>query len=105
MLGFHSTAARGALTSERRSNEDDMMDDITRRDFVKQTIVGTAAMTTGASAGLSALQAGAAAPDQRTQIVSALGALFVTSKPGDPGYAGLESHGITAFMLKNFQVD
>ncbi len=82
-----------------------MMDDITRRDFVKQTIVGTAAMTTGASAGLSALQAGAAASDQRTQVVSALGALFIPSKPGDPGYAELESHGITAFVLKNFPVD
>jgi choline dehydrogenase-like flavoprotein len=80
------------------------MDDITRRDFVKQTIVGTAAITTAASTGLSALQAGAA-PDQKTQIVSALGALFVPSKPGDPGYRELESHGITTFVMKQFPLD
>ena len=80
------------------------MDDITRRDFVKQTIVGTAVITTGASTGLSALQAGVA-PDQKTQIVSALGALFVPSKPGDPGYRELESHGITTFVMKQFPLD
>ena len=81
-----------------------MMDDITRRDFVKQTTVGTAAMTIGASAGLSALQAGAA-PDQRAQVVAALGALFIPSKAGDAGYQELESHGITAYVMQNFPVD
>ena len=81
-----------------------MNDDITRRDFVKQTVVGTAALTTGASAGLEALQAGAA-PDQHKQIVAALGALFIPSKPGDPGYQELESHGITNFVMESFPAD
>src|SRR5690349_9129512 len=92
------------MAAKRRSNEDIMMDDITRRDFVKQTVVGTAVITTGTSVGLSALQAGAG-PDQNTQIVSALGALFVPSKSGDPGYKDLESHGISEYVMKQFPVD
>ena len=74
-----------------------MSDEITRRDFVKTTVVGTA-MLTGASSGLSALQS-AGSPDPRTRVVAALGATFVPSRPGDPGYADLEPFGISAYIV------
>src|SRR5215467_3709227 len=38
--------------------------------------------------------------DPRKPIVAALGATFIPSKPGDPGYAELEAHGITEYVLK-----
>ena len=49
----------------------------------------------------------AAAPPTaaQKQVVAALGALFVPSKPGDPGYADLEPHGITDEVVKNFPND
>jgi hypothetical protein len=63
-----------------------MTDDITRRDFVKQSVVGTAALT-GASARLDALQSAAEGPtvSLRKQVIGALGALFIPSRAGDPG--------------------
>jgi choline dehydrogenase-like flavoprotein len=80
-----------------------MADDISRRDFVKQTVAGTAVLA-GASAG--ALDAVAAAPvDPHTQVVAALGSVFVPSAAGDPGYKELESHGITDYVIKEFPVD
>lgn len=79
-----------------------MSDEISRREFVKQTVVGTAALA-GASAG--ALEAAAAPPmDPNKQIVAALGALFVPSKAGDPGYRELESHGITDYVMQKLPV-
>ncbi len=80
-----------------------MTNDISRRDFVKQTVVGTAVLT-GASTSLDALQ-GPAAANPRKQIVAALGALFVPSKAGDPGYADLETHGITDYVMQNFPAE
>ena len=75
-----------------------MADEISRREFVKQTVAGTA-MLAGASAG--ALEAAAAAPmDPNKQIVAALGSVFIPSKPGDPGYKELESHGITEYVME-----
>ena len=64
-----------------------MTPDISRRDLVKQTVVGTA-VPTGASTSLDASQ-GPAAANPRKQIVAALGALFIPSTAGDPGYADL----------------
>src|SRR5215831_9455338 len=79
-----------------------MSDEISRREFVKQTVVGTAALA-GASAG--ALEAAAAVPmSPNKQIVAALGPLFVPSKPGDPGYKDLESHGITDYVMQKLPV-
>ncbi len=71
------------------------MTEISRRVFVKQTAVATAAVA-AASAGLNA----AVPTDPNRQIVSALGSIFIPSKPGDPGYAELETHGITEYVMR-----
>ena len=42
--------------------------------------------------------------NRKKQVVSALGALFIPSRPSDPGYAELESHGITDYVLEDFRV-
>jgi len=42
--------------------------------------------------------------DRKKQLVSALGALFVPSRPSDPGYSDLESHGITDYVLEDLRV-
>ncbi len=65
-----------------------MANEINRRDFVKQTVVGTAILASTAGA----LEAAAAAVpvDPNKQIMSALGPVFIPSKPGDPGYKELE---------------
>ena len=65
-----------------------MAEDITRRVFVKQTAVGTAAVA-GATSGVLAAFA-AQSDDLPHQIVAALGDLFIPSAPGDPGYKDLE---------------
>src|ERR1700722_13354039 len=79
-----------------------MANELNRRDFVKQTVAGTAVLA-GVSA--SALEAAAAAPmDPNKQIVSALGSVFVPSKPGDPGYKELEAHGITDYVMEKLPV-
>ena len=73
---------------------------ISRRDFVKQTAAG-AAMLASASKGVLNLAAAAAAPsDPKKQIVSALGAVFIPSKPGDAGYKELEVYGISDYIMK-----
>ena len=38
--------------------------------------------------------------DPRIRVVAALGATFIPSRAGDPGYAELEPHGITEYVLK-----
>ena len=76
-----------------------MSDDIGKRQFLKETVVGTAVLA-------GALQATAAAPmDPNKQVVAALGSVFIPSAPGDPGYKELESHGITEYVMQNLQVD
>src|SRR5262245_46597622 len=73
-----------------------MSDEITRRDFVKETVAGTAALV-----GAGMLPPVAAAPMTiDKQVVAALGSVFVPSKPGDPGYAELEQYGISDFVMK-----
>jgi choline dehydrogenase-like flavoprotein len=73
-----------------------MADEITRREFVKKTVVGTAVLagTTGALP-LSAV-------DSRSkQIAAALGATFIPTGSGDPGYKELEAYGITDYVMKD----
>lgn len=76
-----------------------MPDEISRRQFVKQTVVGTAAL---ASVSAEALEAAAAPVDPRKQVIAALGSVFIPSGPGDPGYKELESYGITDYVMKDF---
>src|ERR1700686_3222536 len=78
-----------------------MADELNRREFVKTTVAGTAIL---ASASASPLEAAAAPMDPNKQIVSALGSVFVPSKPGDPGYKELEAHGITDFVMQKLEV-
>lgn len=77
-----------------------MTDDISRREFVKQTVAGTAILA-GASSGVISA-AGAAPMDPQKRVVSALGALYIPSASGDPGYKELEAHGITEYVLQEF---
>ena len=81
-----------------------MANEITRRNFVKQTVVGSAVLG-GTSAGLEALQSAAASTDPKKQLIAALGSIFIPSRPGDPGYQDLEAHGITDFVLEELKVD
>ncbi len=77
------------------------MDDINRRDFLKQSGLGALVLTAS-----SAELLGRAVPaaDLQQTLVAALGDLFVPSAPGDPGYKDLEKHGITEYVLKNLPV-
>ena len=76
------------------------MDDISRRDFVKQSTLGTL-MLAGAASEVIGMAAGPLDANLRKSIVAALGDLFVPSASGDPGYKDLEQYGITDFVLKN----
>ena len=80
-----------------------MANELNRREFVKQTVAGTAVLA-GVSAGALESAAAAAPMDPNKQIVAALGAVFVPSKPGDPGYAELEAHGITDYVMQKLEV-
>ena len=75
-----------------------MADEISRREFVKRTVAGTAALA-GVSAG--ALEAVDAAPmDPNEQIVAVLGSIFIPSRPGDAGYKELEVYGISDYVMQ-----
>jgi hypothetical protein len=74
-----------------------MADGITRRDFVMQAGAAGAALLTNGSSLISVAQENT---DSNKRIVSMLGACFIPSKPGDPGYADLESHGISDFVMQ-----
>ena len=78
-----------------------MTDDLSRRDFVKQTVVGTMAI---ASVSSKVMAMAAPQGDLVHQVVSALGDLFIPSAPNDPGYKDLEQYGITDHVLKNLRV-
>jgi len=71
---------------------------------VKQTTVG-AALLAGASAGTFPAAAAAGPTDAGKRIVAALGSVFIPSKPGDPGYKELESHGITGYVMESFPAE
>jgi choline dehydrogenase-like flavoprotein len=77
-----------------------MPDEISRRDFVKQAAAGAALLT---NSGL--MSAAQDAPDSNKHIVAMLGTCFIPSKPGDPGYADLESHGISDFVMQKLPAD
>src|SRR5215831_15927590 len=70
---------------------------LSRREFVKQAATGT---VLAAAAGEGIGWAATAGTDTTHAVISALGAMFVPSRPGDPGYKDLEQHGITDFVLK-----
>lgn len=79
-----------------------MAEEINRREFVKKTVVATAAL---AGASPSLLGAVSETADRNRQVVSALGALFVPSAAGDPGYRELERYGITAYVMEKLPDD
>lgn len=75
-----------------------------RREFVKQTVAGTAVLAS-ASAGALETVAAAGPTNPNKQVVAALGALFIPSKAGDPGYSELEPYGISDFVLSGGRSD
>ncbi len=77
------------------------MEDITRRDFLKQSALGTLVFTAASSEMLAMATTPA---DLQQNLVGALGNLFVPSAAGDPGYKDLEKYGITEYVLKNLPV-
>lgn len=79
-----------------------MPEQISRREFVKRSAVGSAAIAAASSALASA--PAALDVDRRHQVVSALGDAFIPSAPGDPGYKDLEQYGITDYVLKNLKI-
>jgi hypothetical protein len=83
-----------------------MQDEISRREFVKRSVAGSAAIAAGSSALLASATPATPALDldKRHQLVAALGDLFVPSAPGDPGYKDLEQYGITDYVLKNLKL-
>ena len=81
-----------------------MAEEISRREFVKLSAMGTAALAAASSAALAETPAPLDAADRRHQVVAALGDLFVPSAPGDPGYKDLEQFGITEYALKNLKI-
>ena len=72
-------------------------ENVSRRDFLKT--VGAATAAVAVSGGTSPSLA-AAPPVDRKTVVAALGDTLIPSDPGNPGYKDLESHGITAEVLK-----
>jgi choline dehydrogenase-like flavoprotein len=78
-----------------------MAEEISRREFVKQAAAGAAQLATNGTR--SAVAQGGADPNLK--IVSALGATFIPSKPGDPGFAELESHGISAAVMEKLPAE
>ncbi len=71
--------------------------DVSRRDFLKTTGLGAAAIPS--VAGLAAQVPVETAVD-RTAVFAALGDTIIPSEPNDPGYKTLESYNITAEVMK-----
>ncbi len=78
-----------------------MADEISRRDFVMQAAAGAAMLTGGGT--LAAVGQVVANPNKA--IVAALGSVFIPSRPGDPGYAELEAHGISDVVMEKLPAD
>jgi choline dehydrogenase-like flavoprotein len=76
-----------------------MSDEISRRSFVKQAVAGSVVLA-GASKGVLPVAAQEPA-DLNQRVVATLGALFIPSATGDPGYRELDSYGITDYVMKN----
>ncbi|OFW28192.1 MAG: hypothetical protein A3J28_15410 [Acidobacteria bacterium RIFCSPLOWO2_12_FULL_60_22] len=79
-------------------------DKITRREFAKQTVAGTAMLAAASAGALELVAQSPAGPGLNKQVVAALGSVFIPSRPGDPGYKDLESHGITDYVLEGLPV-
>jgi hypothetical protein len=72
--------------------------DVSRRDFLKTTGMGAAAIP-ATLVGVSTQVQGQAAVD-RSAVIAALGDTIIPSDPGDPGYRTLEPYNITAEVMK-----
>ena len=70
--------------------------ELTRREFVKHSVAGAALLAGAGSAAFAAPTS-----DVTASVVGALGAVFIPSRPGDPGYKELERYGITRYVLTN----
>ena len=70
---------------------------LTRRNFLKTTALGTAAIPVTATAGSLAQQPVAV---DRTALIAAVGDTLIPSEPNDPGYRSLEPFNITAEVMK-----
>ena len=72
--------------------------DVSRRDFLKTTGMGAAAIPAAGVAAIRPAQAQGAT--DRTALIAALGDTIIPSDPGDPGYRTLEPYNITAEVMK-----
>ena len=70
---------------------------VSRRDFLKTTGAGTAAIATVAPGVSAAVMAAAV---DRHAVIAALGDTIIPSDPGDPGYKTLEQYKITDEVMK-----
>ena len=73
--------------------------DVSRRDFLKTTGMGAAAIPT-TLVGVSSQQVQGQAAVDRSAVIAALGDTIIPSDPGDPGYRTLEPYNITAEVMK-----
>ena len=71
--------------------------DVSRRDFLKTTGMGAAAIPTVAAA---AAQVPVATTVDRTTVFAAFGDTIIPTEPNDPGYKSLEPYNITAEVMK-----
>ena len=75
--------------------------DVSRRDFLKTTGMGAAAIpTTLVGISTQQVQGQAATTVDRSAVIAALGDTIIPSDPGDPGYRTLEPYNITAEVMK-----
>ena len=70
---------------------------VSRRDFLRTTGMGAAAISSVATV---ASRAEAATTVDRTAVFAALGDTIIPSEPNDPGYRTLEPYNITAEVMK-----
>ncbi len=78
-----------------------MKKDVSRRDFLKTTGMGAAAIpTTLVGISTRQVQGQAATTVDRSAVIAALGDTIIPSDPGDPGYRTLEPYNITAEVMK-----
>ncbi len=75
--------------------------DVSRRDFLKTTGMGAAAIpTTLVGISTQQVQGQTATTVDRSAVIAALGDTIIPSDPGDPGYRTLEPYNITAEVMK-----
>lgn len=70
---------------------------VSRRDFLKTTSAGAAAIPVVGSQSQAQAQSGGV---DRSAVIAALGDTIIPSDPGDPGYRTLEPYNITAEVMK-----